>query len=366
RLLAHRNYDVLETRHVRFEVEKLKTRLQLPVALDEKVEPGVPFEQPADAEVFRRWGVAVGFPMTTESSEILGFLILGEKKSGRKFTVEDIDLLNTVTTQAGLAFERIGLQMKLMLERAETQRLQELNRLKSFFVSSVSHDLKTPLTSIRMFAELLQLNKKTSQTKTREYLQIIEGESERLTRLINNVLDFAKVERGVKEYSFSEARLNEMVRVALRTLQYPLKMQKFAVSVRLSKKEHVIRADPDAVVDAVINVVSNAMKYSSERKHITVSTIIRDGFAAVRVEDRGIGISGEGLEHIFDPFYRAKDEKSRGVGGVGLGLSLVQHVMDAHGGKVEVDSKLGKGSTFTLSFPLKEGERRSRRARSTT
>ncbi len=334
-LLAHRNYDLLATHRVRFEKEKLVSKLELPVALNEKIEPGVPFES-ADDQTFRRWGMAIVFPMVSERSEILGFLVLGEKKSGERFTAED------------------------MLEQAEAQRLEELSRVKSFFVSSVSHDPKTPLTSIRMFAELLHSKKKVSPKKSREYLEIIEGESERLTRLINNVLDFSKVERGVKEYNFSEAKLNEMVRVALRTVGYQVKLQKFALRVQFSKKDHVIRADPDAVVDAITNILSNAIKYSTERKYIAVSTFVRNDFAGVRVEDRGIGISPDGLKHIFDPFHRLKDEKSRGVGGVGLGLALVRHVMDAHGGTVEVKSAPGKGSAFTLSFPLKDTQSRRR------
>ena len=360
RLLAHRNYDLLVRHSARFEVEKLKTRLQLPVAFGDKIEPGVAYES-TNAEAFRRWGMAVVFPMMSETSEILGFLVLGEKKSGARFTPEDVDLLNTVTTQAGLAIERLTLQVKLMLEQAETQRLEELSRLKSYFVSSVSHDLKTPLTSIKMFAELLRSNKNVSPRKTREYLEIIEGESERLTRLITNVLDFAKVERGVKEYNFSEATLNQMVHDALRSLRYQLKMQRFALRVRLSKKDNVIQADRDAVVEALTNLLSNAMKYSTERKHITVSTFHRDGFAGVRVEDRGIGMSRGELKHIFDPFYRAKHEKAPGVGGVGLGLAIVRDVMEGHGGKIDVKSTLGKGSAFTLLFPLKETHRRNKR-----
>ena len=142
-----------------------------------------------------------------------------------------------------------------------------------------------------------------------------------------------------------------MVQTALRALRYQLKLQKFSLRVRFTRKDRVIRADADAVVDALINILSNAMKYSVERKHIVVSTYRRNNYVAVSVQDRGVGISQKDLSHIFDPYFRSRDEMTKGIGGVGLGLSVVQHVMNAHGGKVEVSSSLGKGTTFTLLFP---------------
>lgn len=355
-LWAHKNYDILETRGVRFETEKLKTRLNLPVAVSDKIEPGTPFD-PADAEIFRRWGMALVFPMVSEHGEILGFLVLGEKKSGTRFTVEDVDLLNSVSAQAGLAIERVMLQQKLLLEHAEAQRLEELNRLKSYFVSSVSHDLKTPLTSIKMFAELLRSKKRTPSKAAREYLEIIQGESDRLTRLINNVLDFAKVERGVKEYHFSPVKLNETVRSVLRSMQYQLKMGKCLVRIKLSKRDCTLRADTDAVAEALINILSNAMKYSLKKKQIIVSTFQRDGYAGVRIDDNGLGISREDLNNIFEPFFRAHGGKTQQIGGTGLGLALVKNIMEAHSGRVEVHSTLGKGSSFTLLFPIQPSDR---------
>jgi signal transduction histidine kinase len=354
-LIAHKNYDILAGRNIRLDMEKLQTRFELPLALDDQTDSAVHHES-AIVDMFKRWDMAIVFAMLSEHKEALGFLVLDKKKSGAKFTVEDVDLLNSITTQAGLTVERIELQQKLLIEHAETQRLEELSKMKSYFVSSVSHDLKTPLTSIKMFAELLRTRNNISKSDTNEYLEIIEGESERLTRLINNVLDFAKIERGVKEYRFTEIELNSLVKNVLRILQYQLKIEKCKVNQRLCDKECMINADKDAVIEALINIISNAIKYSHDEKEITISIARRDGFVALGIADRGIGIAKKDNEQIFKPFYRSPEGKIHGSGGAGLGLAIVKHVMDAHGGKIEVESVPGKGSTFTLLFPIsKEG-----------
>ncbi len=352
-LVEHKGFDVLAAHGTRFEVEKLHSSLNLPVALEEKMEPGIAFE-PAEAGVFRRWGMALIFPLLSQQKEILGFLVLGEKKSGMRFTVEDVDLLVPITAQAGLAIERLALQEKLLLEQAESQRLEELNRLKSYFVSSVSHDLKTPLTSIRMFAEILRSGQAIPRERTKEYLGIIEGESERLTRLINNVLDFAKIERGVQEYRFADVDLHQLIHRTLCSLEYQFKMEKVKVTTSFCEGKPHVSADPDALTEALINLLTNAMKYSREVKEIAVSTFMRDGRIGIRIADRGIGIAAVDLEHIFEPFFRAREGKTHGAGGAGLGLSLVKHITNAHGGAVEVESRPGAGSAFTILLPLKE------------
>ncbi|MFB0516357.1 MAG: sensor histidine kinase, partial [Candidatus Neomarinimicrobiota bacterium] len=349
-LVAHHNGELFLAPGVPEQLKQLLPRSQITRGLDDKIEPGAPHES-ADLERFRDLGIALLLAILSERSEMQGFLAVGPKKSGARFSIEDIDLLQSMVTQAGLALARITLRQKLVLERAETRRLEELNRLKSYFVSSVSHDLKTPLTSIKMFTELLQTQPEIGPEQAGEYLEIIGGESERLTALIDNVLDFAKVERGVKEYHFAEVKLNELVQTVLKSLHYQFKMQQFQVHANLSPAESVIRADADAVTESLMNLLSNAMKYSPEKREVAVSTFIRDGFAGIKVEDQGIGIYQADLEHIFEPFYRAQEETARRLAGAGLGLALVKHTMEAHKGRVEVRSALGKGSAFTLLFP---------------
>lgn len=350
-LLAHQKYDILEHHAPRFEIENLRASLQLPIAIEGTLASGIQYEK-ADRAVFQRWGMVLVLPMVSEKNEAIGFLVVGQKKSQQRFTIEDVDLLRAVTIHSALAIERIQLQQKVLLEHAEAERLGELNRLKSYFVSSVSHDLKTPLTSIKMFAELLKTKRKLSLRQNKEYLEIIEGETERLSRLINNVLDFAKIERGVQEYHFTQLNLNDVVRNVVKLMQYQFRIKQFEVQTKIGKKSLPIKGDEDAIARSLVNLLTNAMKYSSKKKFIRISTFSRNGFVGVSVQDNGIGISDEERQKIFDAFYRVKDSQTQHAGGVGLGLSVVKHIMDAHSGTIEVESVVGKGSKFTLLFPL--------------
>jgi len=354
RLLAHWNFDILERRNIQLSKDDLKTGLELPVALGDRIEPGIEFES-ADSIVFNRWGMALVLPMLSSDRNILGFLVLGEKLSGLRFGLEDISLLTLVGTQVGLALERLKVEYALMVEQAESERLNELNKLKSYFVSSVSHDLKTPLTSIRLFAEFLKEHENLPRQKAMEYFGIIEGEADRLSRLITSVLDFAKIEKGTKEYNLKLHNLNEIVQNVIRSLEYQINSRGFEVQTNIHHEPLVIEADSDAVFDAMINLISNAMKYSPpERKHISIFTKSDGGYAILSIEDHGYGIAEKEKEKIFESFYRIDDPQMKSAGGAGLGLSLVKHTMDAHHGKIEVESEVGKGSIFALYFPISE------------
>ena len=353
KLAAHKNFDLMVNRSVVFEQENLKTDLSLPVAVPDSVETGVPIEI-ADLKVFRKWGMNLVFPIKSAENEIHGFLVFGTKKSGTKFTVEDVDLLNTVISRGAALIDKIKLQEELIIERIESERLDELNRLKSYFISSVSHDMKTPLTSIKMFAELLQTSSEIKSEKSKEYLEIIEGESSRLSRLIDNVLDFSKIERGVKQYRFENISLNMIVERTMKMMQYQLRFHKFNLELNLTKDEKNIHADKDAVEEALINLLSNSIKYSADKRLIKVSTQFENDYMVLSVEDNGIGISKENIDSIFNPFFRIDSKDMQNSGGAGLGLSVVKHIMDAHKGKIEVQSEPGKGSRFVLLFPVKE------------
>jgi signal transduction histidine kinase len=352
RLAAHKNFDLLVNRSVKFERENLKTDLSLPVALPNKVEPGVNIEQ-ADVRVFLRWGINLVLAVKSSKKEILGFLVLGSKKSGAKFSIEDIDLLNTIISRAAVSIDRIKLQEELILKRIEAEKLDELSQLKTYFVSSVSHDMKTPLTSIKIFAELLQAGGESKSEKSKEYLEIIEGESSRLSRLIDNVLDYSKIERGIKQYQFERIGLNEIVSQTLKMMQYQFKLHNFSVETNLSNAEIIIYADKDAIEEAIINLFSNAIKYSKEKKIIRISTKTEEEYITLSVADEGMGMDKKHLENIFNPFFRIGLKEVQNTGGAGLGLSIIRHIMDAHKGKIEVQSEFGKGSCFILYFPIK-------------
>ena len=334
-------------------LEQQPATQRLPLAPDDQSEPGARYA-PADPDHFRKLGLALLNPISSEGNEIMGYLALGPKMDGTRFYVEDFDLLNTIGTQLGQAAERIRLHERLVLEHAETTRLKELNRLKSDFVSSVSHELQTPLTSIKMFAELLREKSKAGSGKTREYLDVIVGESDRLTARIQNVLDFARVERGVREYNFQTVDLDQLVSKVIESMRYQLNMQEFKVQADLRLKDKVLMADADAVSEALTNLITNAIKYSRDVKEITIATFERDGRLGVSVADEGIGIDESDRKAIFEPFYRSAKDGIRRGSGTGLGLPLVSHTMAAHRGSIELESEPGAGSTFTLLFPMEQ------------
>jgi signal transduction histidine kinase len=348
-LLAHENFDLLMGHSVRFEPENLRTRLQLPIALDDRVESGIPHES-ADETMFRRWGLAVVFPMISGNLGSIGFVVLGAKKSGGRFGIEDIDLLNNVATQTGLEVERMLLQQELLNKKEEAEKLEELSRVKSDFVSYVSHELRTPLTSIKMFTDLLRNRAASRDIKTKEYLDVIDGETGRLSRMITTILDSARIDQGVQHYTIKDADLGGIVGKVMETMKYQLTQHRFRVEWRPPQRKLPCRADSDAVAQAMINLIANAIKYSGDIRYIKVTIARRHDWLVCRVEDRGFGIPPSALPHLFEKFYRDASVKER-VQGVGLGLPLVKHIMDAHGGKVEVDSALGRGSVFRLLFP---------------
>jgi signal transduction histidine kinase len=227
--------------------------------------------------------------------------------------------------------------------------------MKSNFVSSVSHDLKTPLALIQLFAETLELGRLKNTDRAQEYYRIINSEARKLTRLINNLLDFSKIEAGLRSYSRRPVNLTELTQSVLESLESQFRHNQFTVTSRLDN-DVLVLIDPEAAVQAIENLISNAMKYSPEHREIIVEVDRVDGYGLVRVTDRGIGVSPRLQRKIFRKFYRIQTDAGSGPQGTGLGLAIVDHVMRSHDGFVGVDSEPGRGSTFTLHFPLYVGE----------
>ena len=320
----------------------------------EKIEPGL--DAGIDhSGVLEKWGINILIPFRFEPENYTVAFLVGDKLSGLRFNINDIEILNVLTSNMALAFKKLQYQEKLLFEEMENTRLDELNKMMTYYVSSVSHDLKTPLTSIKMFTEILKEQSNYKNENSSEYLDIIEGESDRLSRLINNVLSFAKMEKGLKEYSFGKINLNECIEDVLKILEYQIKMDNFIV-IKSLQENITITADKDAVTEVLINIISNALKYSPERKYIRISAGIENDYAVVKIEDEGIGISQDDLKDIFKPFIRLKHSNINHTGGAGIGLSIVKNIMEAHKGKIEVKSILGKGSCFILYFRLTEFE----------
>ncbi|MGH9847161.1 MAG: sensor histidine kinase, partial [Blastocatellia bacterium] len=242
----------------------------------------------------------------------------------------------------------------LMLRTAS--REMRLTQTKADFVSNVSHELRTPLASIRVLAELLNLGRVSEPGKVREYGGYIESEGRRLTQLINNILDFSRIESGRKAFNFERMDLREVVSETVQAFSLQLKRNGFAIEYDAPPGDPMpavpVVMDADAISLALTNLLDNAIKYSRETRRIGLRLERENGFATVAVADRGIGIAREEQEKIFDKFYRVSTGLVHDVKGSGLGLSLVRHIVEAHRGKVTVESEPGRGSTFTIHLPV--------------
>jgi signal transduction histidine kinase len=241
----------------------------------------------------------------------------------------------------------------LFLVYGNVRREMHLSRLKSDFVANVSHELKTPLALIRLFAETLELGRVQGEEKARQYYRVINKESQRLTQLINNILDFSRIEAGRKEYRFAPTDVTRVVSDVVEAYRFQIEQQGFELSLELPDGLPEINVDKEALGQALINLLNNAIKYSREQRAIRIGVRSDDGRLLISVADRGIGIEKTEHKKIFEKFYRASDSLVHDTKGSGLGLSLVRHIMDAHGGSVEVESAPGSGSTFTLSLPAR-------------
>jgi signal transduction histidine kinase len=225
-------------------------------------------------------------------------------------------------------------------------------KLKSDFVSNVSHELRTPLALIRLYAETLELGRINTKEKKHQYYRIIRKESERLTALINNILDFSRIEAGRKEYEFRETDIANLVRNTLDSYRYQIEQQGFALEESIDEDLPAVRIDREAIARALVNLVNNALKYSKDDKYLGVKLYRDNGAVKLEVADHGIGIARRDQTKIFEKFYRAGDPLVHNTKGSGLGLSLVRHITEAHGGAIEVESSPGAGSKFIMSLPL--------------
>jgi two-component system phosphate regulon sensor histidine kinase PhoR len=230
-------------------------------------------------------------------------------------------------------------------------RETELVRVKSDFVSTVSHELRTPLALIRMYAETLEMGRIRDGEKRHHYYTIILRETERLSRLVNNILNFSRIESGRKRYTFREVSLNEVVRGVLSTYDEHVRSQGFTPVIELGDGSLTLRADEEALGQAIINILDNAVKYSAAERFLRVSTGMVDGNVFVEIEDHGIGIPREHQKKVFETFYRVSSGLVHNTKGSGLGLAVVRHIVDAHGGRIDLESSAGKGSRFRLWFP---------------
>lgn len=231
----------------------------------------------------------------------------------------------------------------------------ELSQLKSDFVSSVSHEIRTPLALITMYIETLEMGRVKETSKVKEYYTVILNETTRLSGMVNRILSFSQIESNKRKSSFSCSALNEIVENAAALLKYSIDTRGFHYTFTPGNDLPKVFVDREAVTDAIVNLIDNAMKYSTGRKNIIVRTGKTEDYVYLEVEDNGIGISVKDQKYIFDKFFRVTETNlANRVKGSGLGLTIVKHIMNAHEGKIFVRSSPGDGSMFRLSFPIKQ------------
>lgn len=238
------------------------------------------------------------------------------------------------------------------------KRELHLAKVKSDFVSNVSHEIRTPLALISMYAETLQLGRLKDESKRHKYYDIIYRETQRLSGIVNNILNFSRIESGRQKITFEDVHLNDIVESVLNNYQYHLKEKGFILKVNLNDQLSSIKADNQAITESLINLIDNAIKYSDKTKEVTVSTGLKNTFQYIEVSDKGIGISPKERKHIFDKFYRVtKGALAHCAKGSGLGLSIVMHLIKEHKGHIELDSSIDKGSSFRLLLPTQKSEK---------
>ncbi len=305
---------------------------------------GYPFKYDAEAP-----SVSVSFSQTVDGWSVRVTDVTDakvRKELARKQLIDSLLIGGAITViLTGLVFLALAIR-----------RERRANELKSEFISNVSHELKTPLSIISMFGEMLANGRTKGPEQATEYADIIWRESVRLGRLIDNVLDFAKIERGKGVYEFAEADVGEVVERAVDLVGRRLTTAEMGISVELEPELPLVKLDGNAFTLAVMNLIDNAIKYAAEGKKIELTlakkTVDEDERIVLTVRDFGPGIDPEEQEQIFERFYRARAVRLKQIRGSGIGLALVRHIARAHHGDVSVTSEPGKGATFELWLPI--------------
>jgi len=231
---------------------------------------------------------------------------------------------------------------------------QELDvaRMKADFAANVSHELRSPITNIRLKGEFLQLGLVEGEEDLQSSYDAIVTESERLSSLVDNILDFAAIEQGAKKYTLRPGDLLETIRMGVESSRYAMETRGMVMDMVLPDDLPMVHHDPEAVRQVIQNLISNAAKYGEDGGWIGIECRYDEEWVRIIVSDRGLGIAEEELPQIFDRFFRSRDKAARRKKGTGIGLTIVRYIMEAHRGTVGVTSEIGVGTAFTLHFPL--------------
>lgn len=228
---------------------------------------------------------------------------------------------------------------------------RRLERMRSEFVANVSHELRTPITAVKGFSETLLDGAMHDQALAKQFLQIIHDESERLRRLVNDLLELSKIESGHTVFHFEPTQLDHLVARTVARYSHEAESNGLLLRSHLPEQPVIVNADGDRITQVLINLVGNAIHYTSASGEVVVSVEDRGDVAVIEVRDTGIGIPAEDVPRLFERFYRVDKARARRSGGTGLGLAIVKHIVEVHGGQVEVESKVGEGSVFRVMLP---------------
>ncbi len=294
---------------------------------------------------FRAYKIQQSKPLWIFPDYSIGISLAGK-------TIEDLVQQRALTNILLIGLLTVVLILGVWIVYRNIKKEVELAQIKSEFVSNVSHELRTPLSLISMFSETLEMDRVKTEAKKKEYYSIISQESSRLGKIVNSILNFSKMEAGKRQFNFVDSYLNDVVENVYHSYKFHLEQKGFKFKLLKDETIPIIKIDEEAISEAIVNLVDNAVKYSDNNKEITVRTKLESNYAFVEVEDNGIGIPEKDQKKIFDKFFRVSSGNVHNIKGSGLGLSIVKHIVDAHKGKIELSSEVNKGSTFRLLFPL--------------
>ncbi|UCF78499.1 MAG: GAF domain-containing protein [Candidatus Eiseniibacteriota bacterium] len=303
-------------------------------------------------------------PLVTREDKLIAYLSVDDPADRMIPSLETIEMLEIFGAQAvaGMENARLYKELEEHTKRIEeaAERMRELNELKTNFVSTVSHELRTPLTSIKAYVEtLLDSVGARNEDMQREFLHIIDGETDRLARLIDAILDLSQLESGtfrIRKEIFDAA---EVIREAVDVLRSVAERREINLEVDLPARPVLLEADRDLVKQVIINLAGNAVKFTCEGGQVSLGVCQQGPAVKVKVEDTGVGIPREQLDRIFDRFYQVDNSTARQFGGAGLGLTICKSIVEWHGGTIEVESEEGEGSKFVVTFPQKAMETRA-------
>jgi signal transduction histidine kinase len=292
---------------------------------------GDPFVTASAGEHFPGWTIELCF----KGADVF------EKAASRRiavYTWTGVLVIVLILASGGFAGKAIGRQIRL-------------NKLKNDFIATVSHELKTPLASMRVLVDTLLEGNYKDQHQATEYLQLTAKENERLSRLIDNFLTFSRMERNKQAFEMVKTSPAAIARAAAEAVKTKFSKGRCQFEMHIAGDLPDVSADHDAMVRVLVNLLDNAYKYSYDDKHIELRAFTEDDSACFSVCDKGIGMSRRSAKKIFKRFYQTDRSLSRGAEGCGLGLSIAKFIIDAHKGSISVDSKPGEGSTFTVRLP---------------